>query len=531
VNWREVHASSLLFVMLGAIVVVAVVAKRFNVPYPIAFVVGGSLLAFAPQLPPIELDPNIVFLIFLPPLLFSGGWLTDWKVFKENARPIGLLAIGLVVATTGAVGIVAHALMPQIGWASAFVLGAVISPPDAVAAGSVFERFSVPSRILAILDGEGLVNDATALVIFRFGVAAVLTGTFSLVSAGAAFVGVALGGVALGLAFGYGMVKLLLLLRKFQLSDHLIDTAIQLILPYTIYICGDALHVSGVLATVTAAIFISRRANRIFDAEGRIVAFAVWDLLIFLLNGFVFLLIGLELRTIVHDPTFALRELWIGLLISLLVIVVRIAWVYPATYLPRLIFKGISRREGVPGWNYIFIIAWSGMRGIVSLASALAIPLRTDDGRPFPGRDEIIFITFCVIFVTLVIQGLSLIPILKWLRIDGDDLREREVEVRVAALRAGIAGLHALEPTFDSTEEWEVEGRILGEYEYRIAHLLGRLDGTLTETDVAYDHRLQEKALAAERHEIARLREAGEVPDEIFRDIHYDLDLAEERLN
>jgi Na+/H+ antiporter len=270
---------------------VAVVAKRFNVPYPIAFVVGGSLLAFAPQLPPIELDPNIVFLIFLPPLLFSGGWLTDWKVFKENARPIGLLAIGLVVATTGAVGIVAHALMPQIGWASAFVLGAVISPPDAVAAGSVFERFSVPSRILAILDGEGLVNDATALVIFRFGVAAVLTGTFSLVSAGAAFVGVALGGVALGLAFGYGMVKLLLLLRKFQLSDHLIDTAIQLILPYTIYICGDALHVSGVLATVTAAIFISRRANRIFDAEGRIVAFAVWDLLIFLLNGFVFLLI------------------------------------------------------------------------------------------------------------------------------------------------------------------------------------------------------------------------------------------------
>lgn len=530
-NSRNVLGSNLLFVLLAAIVVVAIIAKRFAIPYPIAFVIGGSLLAFAPQLPPIEIDPNLVFVIFLPPLLFAGGWLTDWKAFKANARPIGLLAIGLVVATTGAVGVVAHALMPQIGWASAFVLGAVISPPDAVAAGAVFERFSVPSRILAILDGEGLVNDATALVIFRFGVAAVLTGTFSLLNASVAFVGVAVGGIALGLAFGYVMVKTLLLLRKFELSDHLIDTAIQLILPYTIYICGDALHVSGVLATVTAGIFISRRANRIFDAEGRIVQFAVWDLLIFLLNGFVFLLIGLELRSIVHDPDFALRELWIGLTISLLVIVVRIAWVYPAAYLPRLAFKSIGRREGGPGWNYIFVIAWSGMRGIVSLAAALAVPLKTNEGQPFPGRDEIIFITFCVIFVTLVFQGLSLIPLLKWLRIDGDDLHEREIEVRVSALRAGIAGLRAVEDRFESTEEWEVQGRILGEYEYRIAHLLGRLDGTLDETDVAYNDRLQQQALVAERAEIARLRDAGEIPDEIFRDIQYDLDLAEERLN
>ena len=291
------------------------------------------------------------------------------------------------------------------------------------------------------------------------------------------------------------------------------------------------LHVSGVLATVTAGVLISRRANRIFNAEGRIVGSAVWDLLIFLLNGFVFLLIGLELRSIVHDPSFALRELWIGVEISLLVILVRIVWVYAATYLPRLVFPSINRSEGVPGWNYIFVIGWSGMRGIVSLASALAIPLQTNAGRSFPGRDEIIFITFCVIFVTLVFQGLSLIPLLKWLRIDGDDLHEREVEVRVAALRAGIAGLHALEPTFDTTEEWEVQGRILGEYEYRIAHLLGHLDGTLTQADVAYDHRLQAKALYAERHEIGRLRDAGEIPDEIFRGIQYDLDLAEERLD
>ena len=360
--------------------------------------------------------------------------------------------------------------------------------------------------------------------------AAVLTGTFSLANASVAFVGVVVGGIALGLAFGYANVKLLRILRKYELTDHLIGTTMQLILPYTIYLSGDLLHVSGVLATVTAGVFVSRNASSISNAEGRIVSFAVWDVLTFLLNGFAFLLIGLELRTIVHDPSFASRELWIGLEISLLVIVVRFAWVYPATYLPRLIFPSINRREGIPGWNYIFVIAWSGMRGIVSLASALALPLSTNAGRPFPGRNEIIFISFCVIFVTLVFQGLSLIPLLKWLRIDGDDLREREIEVRVAALRAGIAGLHELEPGFNSTEEWEVEGRILGEYEYRIAHLLGHLDGTLSETDVAYDHHLQQRALEAERREIARLRDAGEIPDEVFRTIQYDLDLADERL-
>ncbi len=529
-NCAGVQSSNLVFVMLAAIVGVAIFAKRYSIPYPIAFVVGGSCLAFAPAIPPLELDPNLVFLIFLPPLLYSGGWLTDWQTFKDNLRPIGLLAIGLVVATTSAVGVVAHALMPQIGWASAFVLGAVVSPPDAVAASAVFERFSVPRRILAILDGEGLVNDATALVIYRFGIAAALTGAFSFAQASAAFVGVAVGGIALGIASGYVIVTVVRLLRKFELSDHLIDTAIQLIVPYTIYILGNALQVSGVLATVTAGVFVSRQSGKIFTAEGRIVSYAVWELLIFVLNGFVFLLIGFELRSVVHDPSFARRELWIGLIISALVIVVRIAWVYPATYLPRLIWKSINRNEGSPSWKFIFVMSWSGMRGIVSLAAALAIPLTTNAGRPFPGRSEIVFITFCVIFSTLVLQGLSLIPLLNWLQIDGDDLKGREIEVRVAALRAGISGIKALETSFESTEEWEVESRLLGEYEYRIAHLLGHLDGTIDEADIRADHRLQQEALAAERREIGRLRDAGEIPDEIFRGIQHDLDLAQERL-
>lgn len=531
-NGGIVHASSLVFVLLASIAGVAIVAKRLELPYPIAFVIGGCALAFVPNLPPLELDPDLVFLIFLPPLLYAGGWSTDWKSFKENLRPIGLLAIGLVIFTTGIVAIVFHAIRPELGWAPAFVLGAVISPPDAVAAGSVFERFSIPRRILAILDGEGLVNDATALVIYRFAVAAVVTGAFSFASASLAFVGVAVGGVLVGIVSAIAQIALAKLLRRFELGDTLVENTLQLVAPYTIYTLGESLHVSGVLATVAAGIFVSRRSSEIYNAESRLIASAVWEMLIFILNGSVFLLIGLELRPIVHDRGFAVSELWIGLAISVLVIAVRVAWVFPASYLPRLMFPKIAEREGPYRPRYIFVVGWSGMRGIVSLASALAIPLRLDDGHDFPGRAQIVFVTFCVIFVTLVFQGLSLIPLLKWMKIEDDDAFEaREIEVRVLALRAGIARLRELETKFDTTDQWEVESRILGEYEYRIGHLSGHLDGSISEDDIAHDHELQQEALDAERREIARLREIGEIPDEIYRKVQYDLDLADERLH
>ena len=526
------HYSSLLIVLLGAIVVVAVIAKRLALPYPIAFVIGGSVLAFVPSIPPIALDPDLVFLIFLPPLLYSGGWLTDWKTFRANARPIGLLAIGLVVVTTGAVAIVAHALVPNLPWASAFVLGAIVSPPDAVAASAVFERFSVPGRIVAILEGEGLVNDASALVLYRFAIAAALTGTFSLASASVAFVAVSAGGIAVGLARGWFVSELTVKLRGHDVSDALIENAIGLITPYAVYVSAELAHVSGVLATVAAGMYVSRQSSRVLDPASRLVASAVWDLSIFLLNGLVFLLIGLQLRQIVRDPSFALSELWVGLTISALVIVVRLAWVYPATYLPRVLFPNIAAREGVPSPAYVFILGWSGMRGIVSLAAALAIPTAAGAGVPFPGRNVVLFVTFCVIFVTLVFQGLSLIPILHVLKMESDDdLDVHEIRVRVAALRAGIARLRELEPDFDSTTDWEVEGRLLGEYEYRIAHLSGHLDGSTGDDAIAMDHRLQQEALDAERAEIARLRDAGKIADEIYRRVQYDLDLATERLN
>jgi CPA1 family monovalent cation:H+ antiporter len=526
------HESTFGFILLTAIVGFAVLAKRFELPYPIAFVIGGSLLTLFPNLPQVQLNPDWVFLLILPPLLFAGGWYTDWKVFRENLRPIGLLAIGLVLFTTVAVAAVAHYLAPSLGWAAAFALGAIVSPPDAVAAGSVFERFSIPRRILAILDGEGLVNDATALVVYRFAIAAALTGTFSLAHASVAFVIVSLSGIALGLAFGAGFVLLLKTLRRFELSDSMLNSVLSLIVPYAIYLFTDSIQINGVgpsavLATVAAGVFVSRQSSKIFDPDSRLVANSVWQMLIFLLNGLVFIAIGLQLRQILHDPAFVTRELWIGIAVSLVVIVVRVIWVYPATYLPRIFSPSLREREGVPPWNYVFVIAWSGMRGIVSLAAALALPYA------FPGRNLIIFITFCVIVATLVFQGLSLIPLLKWLRIDsGEDLQKREIEVRVAALRAALVRLRELEP-FESVEEWEVEGRLVGEYEYRIAHLTGHIDGAESgrALGVAIDHRLQQEALDAERREVERMRTAAEIPDEVYRKIEYDLDLANARLS
>ena len=526
------QVSLLLFGLLAAVIAFAVVAKRLALPYPIVFVVGGALIALIPNLPALELDPDWVFLIILPPLLFSGGWTTDWRQFRFNLRPILLLAIGLVMVTTAAVAVVAHAMIPSLGWAGAFTLGAIVSPPDAVAAVSVFERFNVPRRIVTVLDGEGLINDASALVIYRFAVAAAVTGTFSPGQAGLAFVVVVVGGVAIGLAVSVAIDALSRLLARHRLADSLLDNVIFLLAPYAAYLPAEAVHVSGVLATVIAGIYIGRRSSTIYEPESRLVGVQVWNLLTFVFNGVVFLLIGLQLRATIGDPSFAARLLYVALGISAVVIVVRVLWVYPATYLPRWLSKRLRRRDPLPPWRWVAVIAYTGMRGIVSLAAALALPLQTAAHHAFPGRAAIIFVTFCVIFVTLVVQGLLLIPLIRWLGLEeGEDGERREIEVRVAALRAGLKRLHQLEAKFDSTDEWVIQGRIAAEYEFRIEHLLGHASGRRAESTASrIDHHLEREALSAERHEIMRLRDNGDIPDEIFRKVQYELDLAQARL-
>ncbi len=527
-------AALLLVVLLCATVAAAILAKRINVPYPIAFVVGGILLAFVPNMPEPHIDPQLIFLLVLPPLLHAGGWSTDLYEFKRNVRPISLLAIGLVVFSTVVTAAIAHALI-GLDWAMAFVLGAVVSPPDAVAAEAVFERMSVPRRVVAVLTGEGLLNDATALVLYRFALIAAVSGTFSLAKALFSFPIVAVGGVFIGLLAGVIVEIVLRLLAREQLEDATISNVIVLIAPYASYLPADALGVSGVLAVVTTGIYLNRRSSHVLSSEGRVVGLAVWDIMIFLLNALVFLLIGLELPHITSTlGSSFIRFTLDGLLISIAVILIRIIWVYPATWLPRVLFRRIRVNDPVPSWRWIAIIAWSGMRGIVSLAAALAIPYTDASGHPMSGRVEIIFIALCVIVVTLVFQGLSLGPIIAWLGVsETANLQQRESKLRIRALEAAVRRLHDLESNFHNSAEWEAAGRLLNEYEERIEHLRGHLkDDAADDERLANesDHSLQRELLEAERNEIARLRVSGEIPDDIFRSIAYDLDLAQLRL-
>jgi monovalent cation/hydrogen antiporter len=523
----------LLVLGLAAAVALAIVSKRLALPYPIVFVLAGTGLAFVPGLPPVRISPDWIFLSILPPLLFSGGWNTDLTLFRANLRPILLLAIGLVVVSTVAVAALAVRIVPGLGWAPAFVLGAIVSPPDAVAATATFQRFTVPRRIVAVLEGEALVNDATALVIYGYAVAAVVYGAFSPAAAAGSFVVVALGGVALGFAVEWCVERLTRGLNRFGLGDSLIDNLIIIGTPYAAYLAGEALHVSAVLATVFAGVRLARRSPVVFSPETRLVAQSVWQLWIYVINAYVFLAIGLQLRTIVQSGTRALELLPVALAISALLIVVRLLWIYPAAWIPRALVPGLMRRDPMPSWPQLLLIGWTGMRGIVSLAAALALPLTAANGAPFPGRDAIAFVTFVVIFVTLVGQGLTLIPLVSALRLGReDDGERREVEVRVAALEAGLREIEALAARAAGPEEREVSDRLRDEYVHRIEHLRshGARGGAQETAAGRFDHDAQAAALQAERAAIMRLRDEGEIPDEIFRRVQYDLDLADARL-
>jgi CPA1 family monovalent cation:H+ antiporter len=526
-----------LVLILGSTIVLTAVAKRLDIPYPVAFVVGGIALAFVPDVPRPHLSPDFIFLLVLPPLLFSGGWSTDWFEFKRNGRPIFLLAIGLVIFTTVVVAAVTHAMIPGFTWPIAFVLGAIVSPPDAVAAEAVFERVPIARRILAILSGESLVNDATALVIYRFAVAAAVTGAFSFAQAGLAFFAVSIGGIVVGLLSAWLIQALMRLLIARDLDDPTIANVVALLAPFAAYLPAEALHVSGVLAAVSAGIYSSRHAHEIFRSNGRLVAGGVWSVLTFLLNAFVFLMIGLQLPDIVQGLVRSPQRYLIdAAVVSALVIVLRIVWVFPATYLPRLLSKKIAQRDPAPKPGAVAIIAWAGMRGIVSLAAALALPYRDAAGQPLAGRDEILFLTFCVIVATLVLQGVTLGPLARFFDVtDRGTTTHLEAQVRIQALEAGIAELHALESTFSGPLEWEITGRLLAEYSRRIEYLQGHFDGDEHGEDgqikeISIDRRLERAALDAELRTIAEMRRGGGIPDEVYYAIQFDLDLAQARL-
>src|SRR5712691_6094266 len=425
-----------LFLMMCA-VALGWVARHFKFPYPIALVIGGGALGFVPRLPQLEFDPQFLLVLVLPPILYQAALLTSWHEFKANIRPIGLLAIGLVIATTLAVGATLKILIPDIPWSAAFVLGAIVSPPDAVAATTILSRLNIPRNVVTVLEGESLVNDASGLVIYKFAVATVLTGVFSLWQAS-----LAVGGVAIGFVMG----RLFVFIHRY-LGDAFIEVLTTLAVPYVAYIFAESLHVSGVLAVVAAGLVRGRYSPEIVSAEMRIIARSVWNLLVFLLSTLIFILIGMQLSGIVARLTdYSVVELFFyGTFVSAVAIFVRFAWVYPATYLPLVLRAMLGEQVAPPREGEVFIMGWCGMRGIVSLAAALALPQTLQDGSPFPERDLIIFLTFVVIAVTLVLQGLTLKPLIRMLKVGRDwSLQEEQQRAQMALGKAAIAAIDAV---------------------------------------------------------------------------------------
>ena len=516
--------------LLALIAALALLGRKLPVPYPILLVAGGALLSLIPGLPIIHLSPDLVFLIFLPPLLYPAALFTPWRDFRANLRPILLLAIGLVLFTTIVVGCLAHRLIPGLPLAAGIVLGAIVSPPDAVAASAIAERLLVPRRIVTILEGESLVNDATALVAFRFGVAAVATGSIIWGQVCAQFVVVGLGGILVGLIVG-------LLTAWFQrrIEDPPIEITIALLTPFLAYLPAERLGFSGVLAVVTTGLYYGWRLPEITSSRTRLQAGPVWDMIEFLLNGFIFLLIGLQLPAVVQalSAHSKLQLVWYASAVSLAVIVVRMLWVFPAAYLPYWLLKGLRRHAPYPNWRALVIIGWTGMRGVVSLAAALALPLKTQSGAPFPDRDLILFLTFAVILVTLGGQGLSLPLLIRWLGIEDDQLAQKEeCEARLQANQAALARLD--EAAGAQSINPGILQRLRAEYEDRIQVLSevcsrNRSGGPHPIYSSDYEH-LAREALRVERATLLRLRNERVINDDVLRRVQHDIDLAEVRL-
>jgi CPA1 family monovalent cation:H+ antiporter len=515
--------------LLGLVAALVVVAQKIELPYPVVLVLAGLALSFIPHLPEVKLNPDVVFYFFLPPLLYPAALFTSWRDFRRNLRPILWLAIGLVLTTMTGVAWVAHSLIPSIPWAAAFALGAIVSPPDAVAATSVIKRLPVPHRIRVVLEGESLVNDATALVALQFAVVALMTGTFSLGQATARFVIVALGGIALGLLIGF-------IARWVQrhLDDPPVQITISLLTPLAAYLLAERLHVSGVLAVVTAGIYLGWHGPIIVGSRFRLQAYAVWEMVVFLLNGFIFITIGLQLPGILRELRGESLTALIddAVLVSGAAVLVRIGWVFVATYLPRSLSKRLRERDPHPDWRNVAVLAWAGMRGVISLAAAFALPFVLPNGNPFPGRNYILFFTFCVILVTLVFQGLTLPILIRKLRIKDDgSADEEERKARVEANKAALSLVESLANNSDFSAD--AVSRLRAEYDDRLEQLeLCAQSDENCGGGVATPQyqRLQQEALNAERQTIIRLRNQHVINDDALRRIQRDLDLAEARL-
>jgi Na+/H+ antiporter len=518
----------LLLLLVSAL---SVVARWLPWPQLITYLIGGVAAAFIPEFARFDLEPGFFFVCFLPPLLFSDGWLMPLRELARAKRPIIMLAVGLVAFTTLTVGLVAHWLVPGLPLAMAFALGAIISPTDAVAVNAVTERLRIPARLSTILNGESLLNDATGLVGFKFALAAVIAGGFSFREMAIEFPLLSLGGLAIGLAVGYGIGRLRDLLRRVRASDSMIETTLSLMTPYAAYLLADSLKASAVLSVVAAGLYSGWRDPVRMDAEARQHAYGVWSLVIFWLNGIAFVLLGLQFPTVLAavGHSFSPAQL-LGLIgaVAGTAMVARIVWVFPGAYLPFLL-PSVRASESPPTRASVFVASWAGMRGTVTLAAALSIPHFLPDGSRFPGRDIVIFLAFGVIVVTLGVQGTTLEWIIHRLGLHQDETRPKEERLaRMAAVEAGLQTLRALQPQAVAPDQKAALGHVMAEYEQRLAVL-----STEGETRRAArrrrgaGHGYRLAALMAERRALDGLWQRGAIIDEVHRPLQLLLDHEE----
>jgi CPA1 family monovalent cation:H+ antiporter len=511
--------------VLGILVVVSIlfeIARRLGVPYPTLFVLGGLGLAFVPGLPRIALQPNLVLLVFLPPLLFSAAVETPIRDLRANLAPLARLSVGLVIFTMVIIATVAHAAVPTLGWPAAFALGAIVAPTDAIAATTVFRRLGMPRRVVNLVEGEALLNDATALVAYRTAVMAALSGTFILSDAVAGFVVAAVGGIAIGVVVGRVAGEILR-----RLDDPPVEVAISLVIPFAAYLPADGLHLSGVLAAVAAGLVIGSRLGKILTPSSRVLWLSTWKMVGFVLNGFVFVLIGLELPQILQGlggrPPLELLGL-IALVCGVLV-VARFVWVFAASLLPGSPRRVIARQDPGLATRLTFVVSWAGLRGAVSLAAALALP------DAFPERDLILLMTFGAILVTLVGQGLTLPLAVRWARWDGTEPDGDEATLaRAAAYQAGLEEIARARPDWPTHQP--LFDRLESGLRDRTQHLAtGDPDETEERRQERIEHEeIQRGIIAAQRVAVIELRDRGEINDQTLRLVERELDLEELRM-
>ena len=526
-----IHNAELIFLLLLLFVAaLAALAKRLRTPYPIILVIGGLILSFLPHAPRVELNPNLVFLVIIPPLVFSSAFLTSWRDFRYNLVPIVMLAFGLVGFTVLGVSAACRWILRGFDWRMGLVLGAVVATTDAIAATSIAKRVGLPKRIVDILEGESLVNDATGLLALEFTVAMLVTGHNPGIAEGAGrLLYLIFASIAIGLLIG----KLMHLFES-RIDDASIEVMLSLLAPYLAYLAAEGVHSSGVLSTVTCGLYLGNKSSFYFSRAARLRVEAVWDTLTFVLNGVVFILIGLQLPYALSEilTTRLAHVLWLGLLFSAVVILLRIFWVFPGAWITNFVRRRLLHQpEPLPNPRSVFVVAWTGMRGVIALAAAMSLPKILADGSPFPHRSLMIFLTFCVIFVTLVLQGLTLPSLIRWLGLGGSDGRNVEEEkARRAMAEASLAYLeHAREANADEAgpvyeELMRIQRRRLDLLEAKEPR-----DGAYSREEFERFRQLSGSVRSVQRAVLLNLRNQNDINDEVMRKLEREIDIVEAR--